>query len=533
MVREWSQPKRQFYQYRWLTLVDQSCTQALAVKLYTNSQQAQLEEIRVATVVYLSNLTIQTTNSPTASMPSARSIVAKSTNYTQILDQPAQEQTQHPYLLALIKWSQEVNHGEFAFYPSLYIWSFDFEHYKSLFSSTITPIRELPLLQHTLRYQQLKGTLIQGFLLDLIIHPAGLRPISDGVMDENDYADAWKRLYPETLEIPQPMVDVTPSQSQVTDMDLSQSSIGSRLRLRGTRSQAQSREEESVPASQSSTTSRRGRSRATSAADKNHVATRTRSSSTSASPSKSKTNVKGKRSRSTTRASSKTTKKQSTSGRNRRGRSASVASSPSVSPTREGRRITRSGRGRTVEPSVSPTGRVTIVRKRKATRSPVDEAASSEQIPASASPSLSAPIAVPVPSAAPTPTPIPHPSLPSVLATLILRDLNGESVIELELHDPIVAHANFEAAKGNLAQECQTPKEAARVRQQNQKRLGSQTRKGYWRSISHLIFFCPVFPFRLLSGFSWSLTSPSCWFLYSIRLELSSHRGLFGITAGV
>lgn len=531
-------------------------------------------------VVYLSNLTLYSTNEPTSSQPSSRSFIAKSTNYTQVLDEPAQEQTGHPYLLSLLKWSRtNVDHGELRLYPSLYLWSFDFEHYKSLFGDTITPIRELHTVQDGLRYQQLKSTLIQGFVAEIILHPAGVRAVRDGIMDQEEYDQAIKRLYPnidmaiekeEQKESPpavttaaaaagtpsvekkkrgrkaaQPitiastgdvaMVDATPAASQ--------SSIATRLR-RSTRAAAAATGDADVTLSQESTSSRRGRSAAT-------RPTSTEMAQVASSPaietrrtSRSRTKNKDGETIVVLTKTSRVTRSRSTSeskvkeGRGKRGRSSSKKKKPGRQSTRRAASAESAAEATTTATATASSAQrkggkvVKIVRKRKADRSPTPtHAAAAAATPADAATTatptpLSAPILLPAgPSAASpaaaTPPSIYHPSAPSVLATIVLRDLNGEAFIRVELHDPILSHANFQTTKGNVAETCKTPKEAARVHIQTNKRENRAYRSKCIvlldgsSSDPLLLFFCLFLLLVYFSDFSWPLSPPPCRFLHS------------------
>jgi hypothetical protein len=118
-----------------------------------------------------------------------------------------------------------------------------------------------------------------------------------------------------------------------------------------------------------------------------------------------------------------------------------------------------------------------VQRKRKATAQEVEAeaaaAAAAEASPAAAargSPSAAAGgtaalAASPAASAASF-----HPSSPSVLATLVLRDLNGEFELRVELDDPVQGHVNNDRAVNSVAATCDTPPEAARVRNHRARR---------------------------------------------------------------
>jgi len=145
----------------------------------------------------------------------------------------------------------------------------------------------------------------------------------------------------------------------------------------------------------------------------------------------------------------------------RRGRHARGAAASSASPSRA-RETTPVRRGAKLVKVVQ--------RKRKSTAH--EEAEEAEEATPAASPASSAAAA-----AAPSPSPAAaaaavlrsappvffHPSSPSVLATLVLRDLNGECEVRLELDDPVLGHVNSDRAVGSVTANCDTPAKAARI----------------------------------------------------------------------
>jgi hypothetical protein len=488
MLREWSVQKKQFYQFRWVTLVDESCTDALAVKIYTNSQQTQLEAVQVADVLYLSNLTLHSTNASTGANPLSRSVVATSTNYTQLLDQAAQVNTQHPYLLGLHRWASTVDHGELAMYRSLYGWSFDFEQYKQRFGDQITPMHEVDNLRQALRFQQTRSLLLQGFVTEVILHPAGLRSISQGTMDKEAYDEAMGRIYPQGEGSEAPTVAAgsasapaapaasapssSPSRGRAASAappssgkkrgrksraemaaelaaeaspELSQgTTISTRLR-RSTRTDTLATEHD-LQQSMSQPTAKRGRSKGTAAA----------AAVSSSQPTRS-TSRGRKSSRSTSRKGGKGSRK---AKRGRRSASAAAAAEETKEQEEEVQvgRATRRG-GKVVK----------IVKKRKASRSATPAAPAAEKASEPATAAASAPSAEAamtsvlsrsVPSGILPPAP---PSSPSTLATITLRSLNGESAVQVDLTDPIQGWVKYEKTKGNVAEKCDTPHQAPRV----------------------------------------------------------------------
>jgi len=427
MLREYSQPKQQFFHYRWLLLVDPSCNHALSIKLYTNSHQTAIEEIVMSDVIYLSNLTVNST-SPAAldSKPDTRSLVASSTSYTQLLDGPAIAKLAHPYLQHVLQWSQQVDHAELQAYPSLFRWSHDFDHYAALWTSTITPLHSIPLILSSLRYQQVRSVLVQAFIADIIIQPAGMLAIRQGRMDKEGYDRAIQLLYPQTEETK--MAEEGKAAERVTAAGATTVSAEGESGKAVEPGAAPVSSPPSPSAAAAAAAPLRRSRRAHVVAERETTdsvpmrVTRSRARGRAGSEERAPTETEGTQRRDR--------------GTARRGRSASVDASEKPISTSRSRR-----KGDKVVK--------TIIRKRKA----VSPAAARATVAPAPSP----------PPPPPTRLPPPVPSSPSVLATVILRDLNGEIEVHVELDDPILPHAAFERASGTVSATCQTPQDAPRI----------------------------------------------------------------------
>ena len=427
--------------------------------MWTNSQQSLLEEVVVSDVIYLSNLTIHSTQPISETNPAKRSIVATSTNYTQLLDIQSMERTEHPYLLQLIKWSQEVNHADLSFYPSLYRWNLNFQQYKELYTDVVTPLRELNALTDTLRYQQMKSVLIQAFLAEIIVHPAGLRPIADGVMNQQDYQIALRRLYPAASATSADTSEekkVSEEKTVVIDESERSSSKRSGRKAAATAVStvaAASKDVEMVDVSQSSMSTRRSTRQST------------RQSTAQLELASSQT------SRGRSRRGVETEAASVSKSQQQRSKSASPArtSSRKGQTTKSSKKKKKGKRSASVGKAVKKGDKVvkSVAKKRKHSPSPAADtttpAAVATATAAHSAAVQSTVILAPAEVVPPPLSSVIHPSSPSVLATLVLRDLNGEAEVRVELHDPILGHVNFEKAAGSIASTCQTPVEAPRV----------------------------------------------------------------------
>lgn len=441
---------------------------AVAALLLPVATLFDLCSIIVSDVLYLSNLMCRSSVSvdaneqlQVASLPSqsGRSIVATSTNHTQLLGPEAMERSGHPYLHQLIQWSQRVDHGLLAAYPSLWRWSLDFGLYRSLYGEAVTPLRDCEYVLEGLRLQQLRSVLLQAFVADIVIHPAGLRAVQDGRMDQAQYKTAMRR-----LALPAP---------EAEDSNAAAAAAAAPRGKKGRARFAQSAEGEGeasaaeISASQSSTVSSRLRRSARSqTVGDTKAATAASASSRAASESRS--------GRSRTRSAAQGEAGEGEEASRRRASSADV-----------GTPVKRKGK------------LVKIVQRRlKRKERPEGEEETAAAAAAAAS------VAAPSPAVASVSAPsfsfgngTGTPSAPSTLATLVLRDLNGEYDLCVELNDPVLGHACFDRAVGSIhAARYDTPEAAPRVPTNTRAHAYTRTGGAKVTATSRGAYYGPRFP---------------------------------------
>ena len=473
--------------------------------------------IRVSDVLYLSNLTVHSSvpvsedsQMQLASLPSSRSIVVTSTNYTQLLTADHMVKTGHPYLLQLVQLSQEVDHVELGSYPSLYRWSLNFNLYRALFGEAITPLREVASIQTMLRFQQMRAVLLQAFIAQIIIHPAGLRAIQDGIMDQQHFEAAQKRLQPIMRSIKQEEQQAAEEVAMAAAAAPSAAAGGKKIRGRTVTI--------SVPAAPTAIVAAAGGGVAAPAAP---VAVPSAQLSTVSS--------RVRRSTRTQTVASDHMAEQDATTAGRRGRSkvaAAAAGARAASESRvegaaaapatpaRGHRRSLSATLRAMTPSRQKGKLVKmVIRKRKArpaTEAEEGEGAAAVAIvaPVAALAAIPSPAASPSPSLAAATAAVSRshlPSSPSTLATILLRDLNGEFELSVELGDPVLGHVNFDKGLDSISSTCTTPSEAPRVSfflhassPNMPQPLGSRMRCICLQSLPHTrSFMCFVFSVRV------------------------------------
>ena len=412
-------------------------------------------------VLYLSNLTCRSSVSvgandrlQVASLPSqqaGRSIVATSTNYTQLLGPEAMERSGHPYLLQLIQWSQQADHVLLQGYPSLWRWSLDFSLYRSMFSETVTPLRECQHVLQGLRFQQLRSVLVQAFVAEIVVHPAGMRAVQDGRMDQPQYDAALRH-----LALTAPVADGQDAAAAAAEKPAAAvAPRGKKGRARFAQSAEGEASAAEISASQSSTVSSRLRRSA-----RSQTVGDTRSAETAAASS---------------RAASETR-----SGRSRTRGAAQEGAQEGEGEEEAGRRRASSA---DIGTPVKRRGKLVKIVQRRLKRKERPEGEDETAAAAAAAASVAAPspaVAVAAVSSslsffAGSSSGIVNgssPSSPSTLCTLLLRDLNGEFDLCVQLQDPVLGHVSFDRAVGSIhAAGYETPPAAPRVRTTHRTRV--------------------------------------------------------------
>ena len=441
-------------------LVPSSCVSSLPVRLVSSSS------VRVSDVVYISNLSVRSTLGSASPIAAAvvggdagvvpiRSLVATSTNYSQLLGPELMRNSGHPYLQRILEWAAQADHGLLRAYPSLFRWSLDFTQYKQLFGETLSPLREMRPIMDRLRFQQTRSVLFQAYIAQIIIHPAGLRAIQDGVMDEENYRMAIDRL--KAIDEELAGVAAQPEEKKPEAAAAAASTKGKKGRgaksvsMAVVDSKAVSASQPTaaeLPASQVSTRSTRLRSSQAAAAEPGAAAA----------PSHRRGRSRGGvPEAASARASSESRGGRSSRSASRGGGGQELVRVRSMTPRKRKGKVVKTILRKRKQPAPAEAATAPGAAAPGAVGSPAaSPAASASPLASAAAPSASVPAAGAVAG-------VLVPSSPSTLATILFRDLNGEFELAVELNDPVLGHVNFDQGVGTVAAACSTPREAPRV----------------------------------------------------------------------
>ena len=188
MEREWSRQYRQFFCYRWLLLQDGTADQSLAVKLYCNSQDAQVAGVVRGEVVLVTSLQLTTTREMIDSRE--RSVYAQTTQFSRLTREAELQNSDHSRLADQLQKLQQwrsSRHSSAPPLPSMWQWDVSFVSWESKHSAdgrvVVTPVSELRQLRDELRFMQHKTLLVQGVITDVQLMPAGLKLQGQDEMD--------------------------------------------------------------------------------------------------------------------------------------------------------------------------------------------------------------------------------------------------------------------------------------------------------------------------------------------------------------